>query len=167
MDLAQIGAHCSLSSCNILDFLPIICKCETVYCSQHINPDRHDCPLLKASMASELSTFEDQLRRCDVDGCKKLSLRSASSNTDETCSACSKSFCVECVHISQTVQPTHVLNNAQDIDTQNRISAHPFANLPMQPQKQIGNPRRLSTSQRGLQSLLPTLLGWLNGVNWK
>jgi predicted nucleic acid binding AN1-type Zn finger protein len=98
MDLAQIGAHCSVSSCNVLDFLPITCKCEGIYCSQHISPDRHDCPILKASIASDLPTFEDQLRRCDVDGCKKLSLRSASSNANETCAACSKSFCVEHRH---------------------------------------------------------------------
>jgi len=158
MDLAQIGAHCSLSSCNVLDFLPITCKCERIYCSQHISPDHHDCPILKTSLVGDLPTFEDQLRRCDVDGCNKLSLRSTSSNADETCAACSKSFCVECVHISRNCKLPMSSISAQDIDIQNCITVHPLATLQIQIQNHTRNLRRLFIFQRNLKSLQPTLL---------
>ncbi|GAA5821508.1 hypothetical protein JCM11251_004657 [Rhodosporidiobolus azoricus] len=40
----NIGTHCSLSSCNNLDFLPIICKhCAAPFCSAHFPPSSHAC----------------------------------------------------------------------------------------------------------------------------
>ncbi|KAF8964636.1 hypothetical protein BDZ97DRAFT_1814805 [Flammula alnicola] len=76
-DLLQIGAHCSLPSCNVLDFLPTTCKCNKSFCSQHISPDRHACLLLNANFPS---------------------LRIYKGGTDETCTACQKSFCVDHRH---------------------------------------------------------------------
>ena len=47
--LPQIGAHCSLSSCSLNDFLPIRCTCQQLFCRDHISPDIHHCPLLRAA----------------------------------------------------------------------------------------------------------------------
>lgn len=89
MDLPQIGAHCSLSACNILDFLPIKCRCHNLYCSAHINPDHHSC---LASSTVSLSPNATELHACVLDGCKKARL-----SKEETCSACHGLFCVECI----------------------------------------------------------------------
>ena len=90
MDLPQLGAHCSLSACNIFDFLPIKCRCNNLYCSAHINPDHHAC---LASSTISLTPNDTELHPvCVLDGCKKASL-----SKEETCSTCHRSFCVECI----------------------------------------------------------------------
>ena len=106
MDLPQIGAHCALSSCNVLDFLPITCKCNRQFCSEHITPDRHDCSAFAAATV-DISTSLDPIQRCGVHGCNKPSLRIFNRNTDETCSLCHQSFCPEYVLISRTGFATH------------------------------------------------------------
>ena len=93
MDLPQIGAHCSLSACNILDFLPIKCRCDKLYCSAHINPDHHACRASSTiSLSPNINTDTELHAVCVLDGCKKASL-----SREETCSACHRSFCVECI----------------------------------------------------------------------
>ncbi|OJT04070.1 hypothetical protein TRAPUB_5222 [Trametes pubescens] len=44
--LVHIGASCALPTCNMNDFLPIRCKCDQLFCRDHIQPDLHTCPLL-------------------------------------------------------------------------------------------------------------------------
>ncbi|TCD62612.1 hypothetical protein EIP91_006626 [Steccherinum ochraceum] len=98
-----IGAHCSLSSCNINDFLPIKCKCDHLFCKDHIFPDAHSCPVASAG-PSETNTPAEKLQRCAVDGCRKPSLEafvSTSTRADSEgrsaalCSGCNKAFCAE------------------------------------------------------------------------
>ena len=39
----NLGKHCD--KCKQLDFLPFTCEfCKLTYCSQHRNPDTHQCP---------------------------------------------------------------------------------------------------------------------------
>ncbi|KAJ2958113.1 hypothetical protein NUW54_g14554 [Trametes sanguinea] len=52
---AEIGAHCALPSCNLNDFLPIRCKCDKLFCRDHIAPDAHRCPLLVRSDSAQAS----------------------------------------------------------------------------------------------------------------
>ncbi|EDR14931.1 uncharacterized protein LACBIDRAFT_306217 [Laccaria bicolor S238N-H82] len=85
MDLLQIGAHCSLPSCNDLDFLPIVCNCNKHFCRFHSAPDRHSCPLIVPNdLKPPLST--DRLQRCIVESCNKPSL-------SQTCLQCLQAFC--------------------------------------------------------------------------
>jgi hypothetical protein len=43
-DLLDIGQRCSLSTCNLVDFLPIKClHCKAPYCQEHFQPDKHTC----------------------------------------------------------------------------------------------------------------------------
>ncbi|XP_047127137.1 AN1-type zinc finger protein 2A isoform X1 [Hydra vulgaris] len=45
MELPNIGKNCSLSTCNQLDFLPIICDCcKKTFCKEHAHYDNHVCP---------------------------------------------------------------------------------------------------------------------------
>ena len=98
MDLPQIGAHCSLPSCNVLDFLPMVCQCKASFCSQHISPDLHGCRAVRPNNnTSAPSTLP--LQRCAFEGCQKPSLPAYN---ETGCSVCHKSFCAECVSLAGT-----------------------------------------------------------------
>lgn len=44
-DKMDIGAHCSVGSCNQVDFLPFTCDCcQSVFCLHHRTYDAHECP---------------------------------------------------------------------------------------------------------------------------
>ncbi|KAF8876513.1 hypothetical protein CPB84DRAFT_1715087 [Gymnopilus junonius] len=104
MDLPQIGAHCSLPSCNLLDFLPITCRCNQSFCSEHISPDLHECPAFSRRVESTKSS--DPLPRCFLDGCQRPRLRNYTNAIDETCSHCHQSFCAEHRHPDTHMCPT-------------------------------------------------------------
>ncbi|GAA5915431.1 AN1-type zinc finger protein [Sporobolomyces salmoneus] len=57
---SDLGTHCSLSSCNALDFLPIKCTyCSTSFCRHHSPPSSHACskdPSLNSRIPSTTST---------------------------------------------------------------------------------------------------------------
>ena len=91
MDLPQIGAHCSLDACNILDFLPIKCRCNNFYCSAHINPDHHACLANPTTTTTHSPSINTNII-CALDECNKASL-----SKQETCSACHRSFCAKWV----------------------------------------------------------------------
>jgi len=88
----QIGAHCAVQSCNVLDFLPIHCQCNKSFCSLHIPAESHGCTTL--GVDQDLSTFTDKIQRCALDECNKPSLRIYNGSAEETCSACHKRYCV-------------------------------------------------------------------------
>ncbi|KAF9036782.1 hypothetical protein BJ165DRAFT_607094 [Panaeolus papilionaceus] len=87
MELPPIGAHCTLPSCNVLDFLPITCACQQTFCSDHIQPDRHECPAIAGN--SHSSRFADQLTRCSLSACRNPGL------PDGKCASCESVFCAE------------------------------------------------------------------------
>merc|ERR1712018_63614 len=45
MELPHLGAHCALTSCNRLDYLPVKCElCSKTFCSEHgYAPTSHSC----------------------------------------------------------------------------------------------------------------------------
>ncbi|EGU12665.1 hypothetical protein RTG_01215 [Rhodotorula toruloides ATCC 204091] len=61
---AELGAHCSLPSCNALDFLPIVClHCSASFCGRHAPPSSHSCP--SDPSTSSLSPDELDASRAD------------------------------------------------------------------------------------------------------
>ncbi|KAM5535570.1 hypothetical protein V8D89_010737 [Ganoderma adspersum] len=97
--LPQIGARCSLPLCGLNDFLPIRCRCQHLYCRDHIPPDLHDCPI-HASPRPDAPALK--LQRCAVPTCNKPSLESFIAESAHTanrvpavCGGCSKAFCAE------------------------------------------------------------------------
>jgi len=45
MEFPDLGKNCSVSSCNQLDFLPMICdSCNSIFCKTHYLYDSHQCP---------------------------------------------------------------------------------------------------------------------------
>ena len=99
-DLPTIGAHCSLERCNVNDFLPIKCRCERVFCKDHISPDSHLCPLVDASLSAVPTAPAEKLQRCAAKECNKPSLEAFMANksgiegrTPALCPQCRKAFC--------------------------------------------------------------------------
>ncbi|KAH9951405.1 hypothetical protein B0H21DRAFT_718893 [Amylocystis lapponica] len=101
----DIGSHCSVVSCNLNDFLPIRCKCEQLFCRDHIAADLHDCSAVQT--ASLLSTSSTKLQRCAVPECSKPSLEAyvsdssaadASDRSPAVCARCQQSFCASHRH---------------------------------------------------------------------
>lgn len=94
MDLPQIGAHCSLPSCNALDFLPIVCQCKASFCSLHISPDLHACRAVRTNNNTNTASARPR-QRCAFEACQKPSLPAY----DEIgCAICHKSFCTDHRH---------------------------------------------------------------------
>ncbi|GAB1868286.1 An1-type zinc finger protein 2b-like protein [Camponotus japonicus] len=45
MEFPNLGEHCSESTCNRLDFLPLKCDaCAAIFCTDHISYASHGCP---------------------------------------------------------------------------------------------------------------------------
>ncbi|CAL1703776.1 unnamed protein product [Somion occarium] len=102
----EIGAHCALASCNLNDFLPIKCRCEQLYCRDHISPESHSCPAIQTA-GTDLNNLSvpsstEKLERCAASGCNKPSLEafvSESSRADASgrkaavCPRCKEAFC--------------------------------------------------------------------------
>ena len=99
--LPAVGAHCALPSCNLNDFLPIRCRCQQLFCREHVAPDVHDCPLQRATPTSSDAPAL-KLQRCAAQGCNKPSLESFIANPTDTtnrspavCQACTQAFCAQ------------------------------------------------------------------------
>ncbi|KAH9857729.1 hypothetical protein C2E23DRAFT_770677 [Lenzites betulinus] len=100
--LVHIGAHCALSSCNLNDFLPIRCRCDRLYCRDHIQPDAHACPVLAEQAQPGEPTSFSKLQRCAAQSCTKPSLEAYVAVAEDTagrspalCPGCSQAFCAE------------------------------------------------------------------------
>ncbi|KAI0648205.1 hypothetical protein C8Q79DRAFT_954309 [Trametes meyenii] len=98
--LVQVGAHCSLSVCNLNDFLPIRCKCDKLFCRDHIIPEAHDCPILVQQPKATGSS--PKLQRCAASSCNKPSLEAYIANAEVAtqrspalCPGCRHAFCAE------------------------------------------------------------------------
>ncbi|KJA27270.1 hypothetical protein HYPSUDRAFT_35109 [Hypholoma sublateritium FD-334 SS-4] len=138
MDLPQIGAHCALPFCNVLDFLPITCKCQRSFCTTHILADRHDCPLLTANIVTaDLPKSSEQLPHCAHHACQKISLK-------ETCQACTKSFCVGHRHAEMHECPSL---NAEKEETPPMIQK-PVAKPKLASKKPPGDPAKYAQWQK-------------------
>jgi hypothetical protein len=95
MDLLQIGSQCSHSSCDQIDFLPILCRCSKYFCRHHITSYRHSCPIDLAANDPTTGLFHN-IQRCAINTCGKPSLNVSNSNDSDlknACPQCRKSFC--------------------------------------------------------------------------
>ncbi|KAF7796519.1 hypothetical protein EIP86_007698 [Pleurotus ostreatoroseus] len=101
MSLPAIGAQCSLENCNLNDFLPIRCRCDLLFCKDHISPEAHACRLLEWKKDAPASTdATKKLERCAADKCTKPSLEAyvadsekIAGRTPAVCPRCTQAFC--------------------------------------------------------------------------
>lgn len=161
MDLPQIGAHCSLPSCNVLDFLPMVCQCKASFCSQHISPDFHACRAVHTNNNSTTSVLP--LTRCAFEGCQKPSLPAYN---ETGCSVCHKSFCAECVYPPGTL--SRCIHSCPAIATQKPTIVHLNPSMPSLPRVNL---LRSSTSRNRCDSVAPshrpTPRNCFSGGRWK
>lgn len=104
MALPEIGAHCTLQTCNVNDFLPIRCRCDDLFCKDHISPEAHSCPLLQTKGPVTDTDAAQRLQKCASDKCNKPSLEAFVADSSDTqgrtpalCSRCRLAFCATCV----------------------------------------------------------------------
>jgi len=101
MSLIDVGAQCSHASCKEIDFLPILCRCQSYFCRTHSSADAHDCTYTKAFESVPLAGAT--LQRCAVDKCTKPSLEAfiasdSDGRTPARCTNCQAAFCAEHRH---------------------------------------------------------------------
>jgi len=100
-----IGSHCSLSACNVLDLLPIRCRCQRLFCRHHISPDIHNCSVDLVSQNPAAGVPFEKLERCAAEKCNKPSLESFIGSASDgkgrspaACPHCQKAFCASHRH---------------------------------------------------------------------
>lgn len=124
-DPTLIGAHCQLSSCNQLDFLPFKCEsCHNVYCLEHRSENIHNCSkagewaarrragnLLSYPLGIEKNMQETE-RECASLDCKTIIGTSLS--TSVHCSFCNQHYCLR-----------HRMKDDHDCSNQTPIGSRP------------------------------------------
>ncbi|THH09169.1 hypothetical protein EW146_g8764 [Bondarzewia mesenterica] len=148
MDLAPIGAHCSLASCNELDLLPIRCLCDQQFCRNHFLPDAHACPVDTSKRSAGLAFAK--LQRCALVNCSKPSLEAyMSKDTDDSkrtralCPRCMLAYCA--THRDPASHSCPILEQGTEQKNQaaHVLLAKHFPNPPSS-SRTTDNPRRVA-----------------------
>ena len=92
-DLGAIGKHCSLPTCNQLDFLPVKCDlCEKTFCKDHYSISSHNCEKFTPNPSSEdapISSKPFVSYQCSLEPCSNRE------RVQVTCEFCLKDFCMK------------------------------------------------------------------------
>jgi predicted nucleic acid binding AN1-type Zn finger protein len=92
-ELPDLGDHCTLSSCQTLDFLPIKCDlCCLKFCKEHFSYVSHNCAKYKEIdkiKSTNNDTSPIPLYSCSIETCKTKELISI------LCQQCKLNFCVQ------------------------------------------------------------------------
>ncbi|KAJ7285579.1 hypothetical protein C8J57DRAFT_1050902 [Mycena rebaudengoi] len=101
--MLDVGSvQCASELCRELDFLPILCRCDRYFCSQHSSADAHACPFNRVAEPS-LEPGSSKLQRCAVEKCNNPSLESfiasdSMGRTPAVCPHCQAAFCAQHRH---------------------------------------------------------------------
>ncbi|PYH34954.1 AN1-type zinc finger protein [Aspergillus neoniger CBS 115656] len=104
-DLDAIGSHCSLPTCNQLDFLPFRCpSCKGTYCLEHRTETAHKCPNARISpspstTSTSTSTTQQQQKPniYTADQCAHISCKTLINTLTDPgvrCDQCRKEYCL-------------------------------------------------------------------------
>ncbi len=88
--VANIGEHCSVSDCNRLDFLPIVCpKCSLIFCKDHFGLTAHNCSVLNRPIKNNTvaSTSKVNAFTCRHENCLSKEI------IEFICEFCHLNFC--------------------------------------------------------------------------
>ncbi|KAL5022860.1 hypothetical protein ScPMuIL_002015 [Solemya velum] len=111
-EFPTIGKHCSIKSCQRLDFLPFECDgCLNIYCADHKTKDSHDCTLVNIDKPSEYSGTKGY--GCSVDDCNGRELMPV------ICDKCHGNFCLSHRH-----QVDHQCKELVVRETPNKAAEH-------------------------------------------
>jgi len=87
----NIGQHCSLATCNQLDFLPCECDlCALVFCKDHAAYDAHNCSKYDSAAAHNKKQSEctSVSYACSMSGCNSREL------IEIKCDLCGNCYCL-------------------------------------------------------------------------
>ncbi|KAL1594344.1 hypothetical protein SLS60_010104 [Paraconiothyrium brasiliense] len=106
-DVEDIGAHCQMPYCHVLDFLPFRCEsCKGTYCLDHRSEHAHKCPkegdwarrkagrdgtITLSSVNGKPSLYSHD-QQCYEKSCKTLI--NTSRMPANQCSTCNRSYCL-------------------------------------------------------------------------
>ncbi|EIW85288.1 hypothetical protein CONPUDRAFT_49136 [Coniophora puteana RWD-64-598 SS2] len=123
-DPASVGTHCSVPSCNTLDFLPIRCRCDRNFCTIHAPADVHQCTFVWHSAPDPESSIKRE--RCAAPSCNKPTLGSSGPHGGELSSgasnSCRLSFCVD--HRHPDTHSCSALAAPQKLAQEKEVSIH-------------------------------------------
>lgn len=94
MELPRLGQNCAEPSCNQLDFLPLNCKCGTLFCSDHFSKHALDCPAVQVENEPNVEPSKPNYV-CSNPGCKSASYLPL------ICEKCLQHFCVRHRHVTE------------------------------------------------------------------
>ncbi|KAH9977268.1 hypothetical protein BGW80DRAFT_1167154 [Lactifluus volemus] len=163
MDLAHIGAHCSLASCHELDLLPIRCRCDKQFCKNHIFPDAHQCPVDPSQALRDASPTLQKLQRCAFVSCNKPSLDAfvgdsagEGGRTSSLCTRCKLGYCASHRDASQHACPVAEPVPAPKNEVAHALLAKHFPSLATgSSSKPVnGAPRKVPTDPKKLAQFL-------------
>ncbi|THY05170.1 hypothetical protein D6D02_07800 [Aureobasidium pullulans] len=105
-DVEAIGAHCQMSFCHQLDFLPFNCEsCKGKYCLDHRSETAHSCPnagaWARARAAQQRANYTPSPKpsvlthesQCSEPSCKTLINTALVPGVE--CNACNRSYCLK------------------------------------------------------------------------
>jgi len=91
MELPQLGDHCTLENCKLLNFLPFRCDlCALTFCLDHRLPKAHACENYVEKDDVDPSMPKEKIKyKCELaEGCKNKELSAV------ICPKCDKNFCL-------------------------------------------------------------------------
>lgn len=162
MEPDAVGLRCNLTSCHEVDFLPIKCHCNKVFCRYHISPDKHTCASLDVLSEGHAPIVKRQ--RCALGDCEKPSLDNTISQevnvetkptSSTTCPKCLLSFCIHHRHpdlhscTGLQKQESDEKKDAQDILA--RHFSNPLSHTPLVVRRTVRpptDPKKLAQIQK-------------------
>ncbi|GAB1601925.1 AN1-type zinc finger protein 1-like [Argonauta hians] len=92
-ELPQLGTHCQVPGCNLLDFLPFECPdCSKIFCQQHRSPDAHNCSKCNVPNVPQADCALPLFRKCSVAQC------TAPGSEVVVCHLCNANVCLKHRH---------------------------------------------------------------------
>lgn len=95
MELPSVGQQCEDPTCKQLDFLPLKCKCNKVFCSEHYAIHIQECATMKEHFKVANLDKKSGMWICSHPDCKEKSL------VPLICEKCHQHFCVAHRHVTE------------------------------------------------------------------
>lgn len=92
MEFPNIGKQCAHSLCKQLEYLPLVCKCGEIFCSEHYNIHTQYCEVSNFLTEAKSKEIKNVLI-CSYVNCKERSI------VPLICGRCKKHFCVKHRHL--------------------------------------------------------------------
>ncbi|XP_057652423.1 AN1-type zinc finger protein 1-like [Diorhabda carinulata] len=94
MEFPNIGKQCAHSQCKQLDYLPLVCKCGEIFCSEHYNGHIQHCEVANPIIEAKSNNQVESVFICSHLDCKKRDI------VPLICGRCQKHYCVEHRHLA-------------------------------------------------------------------